>query len=87
MSKVAAGGAVKISGNVAGKRLGIKKYAGEEVINGNILVKQRGTIYHSGKNTKLAKDHSIYAIADGVVQFRRMSGHKRGQYYVDVITK
>lgn len=87
MSHVAAGGAVKMSGNTAGKRLGIKKYAGEVVINGNIIVKQRGTIYHGGKNVKVAKDHSIYAIADGVVQFRRMSGFKRGKYFVDVIVK
>ena len=85
MSKTAAAGSINVSGNVAGKRLGVKKFAGEDVINGNILIKQRGTIYHPGRNTTLSRDHSIYAIADGVVEFRRMSGHKRGQYYVDVV--
>lgn len=84
MSKVAAAGAAKQSPNVAGKRLGVKKYAGQEVKNGNIIVRQRGTVFHPGLNTKISRDHSIYAISDGVVSFRRMSGHKRGQYFVDV---
>lgn len=85
MSHVAAGGTVKVSGNVAGKRLGVKKYAGEKVNAGNILIKQRGTVYHPGRNTYLSKDHSIHAQIDGTVSFRRMSGVKRGQYFVDVL--
>jgi len=85
MSHVGAAGSVTISNNVAGKRLGIKKYAGEVVKVGNIIVKQRGTVYHPGKNVKLSKDFSIYAMDNGVVAFRRMSGRKRGQYYIDVI--
>jgi large subunit ribosomal protein L27 len=85
MSKTAAAGSVKITPNVIGKRLGVKKFAGESVRNGNILVKQRGTVYHAGTNTKVAKDHSIYAVADGVVAFRKMSGHKRGKYFIDVL--
>jgi len=85
MSKTAAAGTVGVSGNVAGKRLGVKKYAGEEVINGNIILKQRGSVFHPGKNVKMAKDHSIYAVADGVVEFRNMTGYKRGKYYVDVV--
>ena len=85
MSHVAAGGTVKVSGNIAGKRLGVKKYAGEKVVAGNILVKQRGTVYHPGRNTYLSKDHSIHAQIDGVLSFRRMSGPKRGQYYIDVL--
>ena len=84
MSKVAAAGSVKISPNVAGKRLGVKKYAGEQVRNGNILVKQRGSIYYPGKNTKMGRDFSIYAVQDGIVSFRKMSGYKRGKYYIDV---
>ncbi len=86
MSKTAAAGSVKISKNMEGKRLGVKKFAGESVTNGNILVKQRGTVFHAGKNVKVGRDHSLYAIADGIVRFRRMSGHKRGQYFVDVIS-
>jgi large subunit ribosomal protein L27 len=86
MSKLAAAGSVKISPNVAGKRLGVKKFAGQKVRNGNIIVKQRGSVYHPGKNAKMGKDFSIYAVEDGFVAFRRMSGHKRGKYFVDVNT-
>ena len=87
MSKTAAAGSVKISSNVPGKRLGVKKYASEKVRNGNIIVKQRGSVYHSGKNTKMSRDHSIYAVSDGVVKFRKMTGYKRGSFMVDVITE
>lgn len=72
-------------GNVAGKRLGIKKYAGEIVKIGNIILKQRGSVYHPGKNTFMSKDYSIHAKTDGVVAFRRMSGFKRGKFFVDVV--
>jgi large subunit ribosomal protein L27 len=85
MSHVVGGGTVSVSGNIAGKRLGVKKYANEIVKAGNIIVKQRGTVYHPGKNTYLSKDYSIHAKSDGTVSFRRMSGAKRGKYFVDVI--
>ena len=85
MSHVVGAGSVSMTGNVAGKRLGVKKYEGEKVQSGNIIVKQRGSVYHPGKNTYASKDYSIHAKTEGVVKFRRMSGFKRGQYYVDVI--
>ena len=85
MSHVAAAGSITVSGNMAGKRLGVKKYAGEKVKTGNIIVKQRGSVFHAGKNTQLSKDYSIHALKDGIVAFRKMSGHKRGRYYVDVV--
>ncbi len=85
MSKTAAAGSVKITMNVPGKRLGVKKFASQIVRNGNIIVKQRGTAYHAGKNTKVARDHSIYAISDGVVKFRKLTGYKRGAYAIDVL--
>lgn len=85
MAHTKAAGSVRQSSNTPGKRLGIKKYEGEKVINGNILVKQRGSVFHAGKNVKMARDHSLYAVSDGVVKFRRMSGHKRGRFYVDVL--
>jgi large subunit ribosomal protein L27 len=84
MSHVVGAGSVSIGGNVAGKRLGVKKYAGEEVVSGNIIVKQRGSVYHPGRNTYMAKDYSIHAKVSGIVEFRKMSGYKRGQYYIDV---
>lgn len=85
MAHTLGAGSVSTSGNVAGKRLGVKKFEGEEVISGNIILKQRGSVYHPGKNTYMAKDYSIHAKSDGVVKFRRMSGHKRGKYLVDVV--
>lgn len=80
-----AGGAAAQSKNMIGKRLGVKKFAGQEVKNGNILVRQRGSIFHAGKNTKMGRDFSVYATADGFVSFRHMTGRKRQQYYIDVL--
>ncbi len=85
MSHVVGAGSVTMGGHVAGKRLGVKKFEGERVQSGNIIVKQRGSVYHPGKNTYSSKDYSIHAKSDGFVKFRRMSGFKRGQYYIDVV--
>jgi len=85
MAHVLGAGSVSTSGNVAGKRLGVKKYEGEKVKSGNIILKQRGSVYYPGKNTYMSKDYSIHAKNVGFVKFRRMSGHKRGKYYVDVV--
>lgn len=53
------------------KRLGVKKFGGENVIAGNIIIRQRGTKYHPGDNVGLGKDHTIFAVADGNVRFSR----------------
>lgn len=53
------------------KRLGIKKYGGEQVLAGNILVRQRGTAFHAGANVGLGRDHTLFATSDGVVRFER----------------
>jgi large subunit ribosomal protein L27 len=55
----------------AGRRLGVKKYGGEAVIAGNIIIRQRGTKVHPGKNMGMGKDHTLYALIDGVVLFHR----------------
>ena len=55
----------------AGRRLGVKKYGGESVIAGNIIIRQRGTKIHPGQNVGMGKDHTIYALVDGVVKFER----------------
>ncbi len=85
MAKVAAAATSTNFGTVAGKRLGIKKYAGENVKAGNIIVRQNGTVYHPGNNTYMSKNYSIHAKLDGVVKFRRMSAFKRGKFYIDVV--
>ncbi len=55
----------------AGRRLGVKKYGGETVIPGNIIIRQRGTKVHPGKNVGMGKDHTIFALIEGVVRFER----------------
>ncbi len=55
----------------AGRRLGVKKYGGESVVAGNIIIRQRGTKVHPGKNMGMGKDHTLYALVDGVVSFER----------------
>lgn len=79
-------GAAKRNVDVAGKRLGVKRFAGEQVIAGNIIVRQRGTQMYPGVGTKMGRDFTIFAIQAGKVTFRRMRGHKRNQNYVDVIS-
>lgn len=56
------------------QRLGVKRYAGELVIPGNIIVRQRGTKFHPGENVGIGKDHTIFATVEGVVTFERMRG-------------
>ena len=53
------------------KRLGIKRYDGQEVKSGTILIRQRGTRFHPGKNVGIGKDHTLFALVDGVVSFER----------------
>lgn len=60
------------------KRLGIKIYGGQAAISGNILVRQRGTKHHPGENVGIGKDHTLFALADGVVTFRK--GNKERSY-------
>ena len=64
-----AGGSSRNGRDSEGRRLGIKKFAGEKVIAGNIICRQRGTKWHPGTNVGLGKDHTIFALVDGVVEF------------------
>ncbi len=61
----------------AGRRLGVKKYGGQAVIAGNIIIRQRGTKVHPGKNVGMGKDHTIYALIEGVVKFERKDKHRQ----------
>lgn len=63
--------------------LGVKKYGGEKVIAGNILVRQRGTKFHPGVNVKKGKDDTLFAVADGFVKFETKRGNRK---YVNVYT-
>ncbi len=66
----------------AGRRLGVKKYGGESVIPGNIIIRQRGTKVHPGNGVGMGKDHTIYALIEGVVKFENKS---RSQKRVSVV--
>ena len=59
------------------KMLGVKRYAGEAVLSGTILVRQRGTHIHAGENVGIGKDHTLYATADGNVRFAATTGDRR----------
>ncbi len=65
------------------QRLGVKRFGGEYVIPGNIIVRQRGTYFHPGENVGLGKDHTIYAVTEGYVVFERMRG-RNGQKQISV---
>ena len=69
MAHKKAGGSSRNGRDTAGRRLGVKKFGGEIVVPGNILVRQRGTRFHAGDNVGIGKDDTLFAKAEGVVQF------------------
>ena len=69
-------GSVKNGRDSNSKRLGVKIFGGQPAIAGNILVRQRGTKYHPGKNVGVGKDYTLFATNDGVVEFRKGKGDK-----------
>ncbi len=71
MAHKKAGGSSRNGRDSEGRRLGVKKYAGEHVIPGNIIVRQRGTKMHPGKNVGMGKDHTLFATVEGRVAFRK----------------
>ena len=76
MAHKKAGGSTRNGRDSAGRRLGVKKFGGEVVVPGNIIIRQLGTKYHPGKNVSIGKDHTIFAIKEGVVSFKKKSGNK-----------
>ncbi|TRM62578.1 ribosomal L27 protein-domain-containing protein [Schizophyllum amplum] len=75
-----AGGSVRNHGGSPGKRLGIKKFSDQYVIPGNIIVRQRGTLFHPGDHVEMGRDHTIFAVAPGYVRFYKqkwMRGERR----------
>ncbi len=71
MAHKKAGGSSRNGRDSAGRRLGVKRYSGQIVLAGNIIVRQRGTKYNPGKNVGLGKDHTIFALLDGKVLFTK----------------
>jgi large subunit ribosomal protein L27 len=64
-------GSVKNGRDSQSKRLGVKIFGGQSAVAGNILVRQRGTVYHPGKNVGVGKDYTLFALTDGVVEFKK----------------
>jgi len=81
MAHKKAGGSSRNGRDTAGRRLGVKKFGGELVIPGNIIIRQRGTKYHPGSNVGIGKDHTIFAVTKGKVKFDKKSG---GRTFVGV---
>jgi large subunit ribosomal protein L27 len=69
-------GSVKNGRDSHSKRLGVKIFGGQVITSGNIIVRQRGTVYHPGKNVGLGKDFTLFALSDGVVEFRKAKNNK-----------
>jgi large subunit ribosomal protein L27 len=69
-------GSVKNGRDSQSKRLGVKIYGGQPALNGNILIRQRGTQYHPGKNVGVGSDFTLFALANGVVEFKRGRNNK-----------
>jgi large subunit ribosomal protein L27 len=82
MAHKKAGGSSRNGRDSAGRRLGVKKFGGENVISGNIIVRQRGTKWWPGNNVGIGKDHTIFATSDGKVKF-----HKglKGRTFISII--
>ena len=76
MAHKKAGGSSRNGRDSAGRRLGVKKFGGEAVIAGNIMVRQRGTKFHPGENVGMGKDHTLFALCDGNVSFRQKAGKR-----------
>jgi len=82
MAHKKAGGSSRNGRDSVGKRLGIKKFGGEHVIPGNIIVRQRGTKWHPGQNVGMGRDHTLFALVEGTVKFHKSRG---GRAYVSVV--
>jgi large subunit ribosomal protein L27 len=81
MAHKKAGGSSRNGRDSAGRRLGVKKFGGEIVVAGNILVRQRGTTFHAGKNVDMGRDHTLFAKIDGHVAFHTTT---KGRRYISI---
>ena len=82
MAHKKAGGSSRNGRDSAGRRLGVKKFGGEEVVAGHIIVRQRGTKYHPGSNVGIGKDHTLFATMEGAVSFRK---GLKGRTFISVL--
>lgn len=83
MAHKKAGGSTRNGRDSESKRLGVKKFGGEAVVAGNIIIRQRGTQYRAGLNAGIGKDHTIFALKDGKVEFKARGVKQR--LHVDIV--
>jgi len=81
MAHKKAGGSSRNGRDSAGRRLGVKKFGSENVVAGNIIVRQRGTKFHPGENVGMGRDHTLFALSEGRVSFRKKAA---GRTFVNV---
>lgn len=81
MAHVKAGGTTKGNRDSIAKRLGVKKYGGQQVISGNIIIRQRGSKFHAGVGVKMSRDFTLFAVKEGTVKFKK----RLNQQIVEVI--
>ncbi len=81
MAHKKSGGSSRNGRDSESKRLGVKKFGGENVVAGNIIIRQRGTRWYPGNNVGMGKDHTLFALKDGKVEFRKKAGNRQ---YVSV---
>ncbi len=84
MATKKAGGSSRNGRDSAGRRLGVKKFGSEAVIPGNIIIRQRGTTWHPGANVGMGKDHTLFALVEGKVEFQKKAN---GRTFVAVLPK
>lgn len=82
MAHTKAQGSVKGNRDSIAKRLGVKVYGGQNVVPGNIIVRQKGTKYHPGNNVEMGKDYTLFAVANGTVKFKM----SKGKRFVEVLS-
>lgn len=82
MAHKKAGGSSRNGRDSAGQRLGLKIFGGEQVVAGNIIARQRGTKWHAGRNVGVGRDHTLFALTDGRIEFRTKT---KGRVFVSVL--
>jgi len=82
MAHKKAGGSSRNGRDTAGRRLGIKMFGGQSVVAGNIIARQRGTTWHAGQNVGMGKDHTLFALTNGRVQFNTKT---KGRIFVSIV--
>jgi len=85
MAHKKAGGSTRNGRDSESKRLGVKIYGGQAVVPGNIIIRQRGTQFHPGRNVGIGRDHTLYAKSHGAVKFEVKGPHRRRYVNVDAV--